>query len=122
MNGVAKLIGCKQFFKENSTNSETVKLLKSALYKYGPLAVSIKVAESRYGYIGNETYGNEACMPNEESGVNHAVILSGWKSDGWEIQNSWSDLWGDEGYGYLKYDYDCGISTMALLPILEYTL
>jgi len=59
-------------------------------------------------------------MPTEDFGTNHAVTLSGWTKDAWEIQNSWSDQWGDKGYGYISYKYDCGISEEPIIPLVEY--
>jgi hypothetical protein len=35
----------------------------------------------------------------------HAVVVVGWTSDGWLIQNSWGDGWGDEfGRGVIPWD------------------
>jgi len=118
--GLGRITGCKQFIRKGATADQTITLLKRALYKYGPLAISIRVATEDFGYLGKEVYNNSACMPTPTEGVNHAVILSGWTKNAWEIQNSWSDLWGDQGYGYIAYEHDCGISTMALLPTLEF--
>jgi C1A family cysteine protease len=39
----------------------------------------------------------------------HAICLTGWKTIDnelyFEFINSWGDLWGDKGYGYLNYRY-----------------
>lgn len=35
----------------------------------------------------------------------HCMVLYGWNEKGWLIQNSWGELWGDNGRAILPYDY-----------------
>jgi hypothetical protein len=49
------------------------------------------------------------------------VLLTGWivRADGkrfLEIENSWSENWGADGFGYIDEVADCGIEGMVLLP------
>ena len=121
--GYAKVTGCNKFVASDPSNyNNTKKLLQSALYKYGPLSVLIRVVgTSNFGILDGSVYDDPQCMPSEGNETNHAVTLTGWTEDAWEIQNSWSDLWGDNGYGYISYNHDCGISQDAIIPILEFT-
>jgi hypothetical protein len=93
--------------------------VKKALYKLGPLAISIDVTQGMLLYIGG------AFNDSECSGVwdklDHTVLLTGWKIiDGvevWEIKNSWSTYWGDNGYLYVQNENQesgCGITTDAI--------
>lgn len=45
--------------------------------------------------------------PNESWQGGHAVLFTGYDDSTklLEFQNSWSDAWGDGGYGYLPYEY-----------------
>ena len=91
--------------------------LKSAILKYGALAVAY------YG-DGNDANGyynpkTSAHYINESLGINHAVSVIGWDDnfskdnflitppgDGaWIVKNSWGTDWGDEGIVYISY-YD----------------
>jgi C1A family cysteine protease len=59
---------------------------------------------------------------NSDAILDHVVLVTGWRTYasgvwGWEIENSWSDLWGDHGYGYIRGGLDehgnrtdCGIT------------
>jgi C1A family cysteine protease len=53
----------------------------------------------------------------------HIVLLTGWAvhegKSYLEIQNSWSEFWGADGYGYIDEEYDCGIYAMAVLPHIK---
>ena len=99
--------------------------LKLAIYQKGPLAVyiigSLPTFTSYQG--GTEPYTDSNC--NSSAPLDHGVLLTGWKEFGddwaWEIQNSWSDFWGDHGYAYIRHgtDYDCGITLGAFLPVVE---
>jgi hypothetical protein len=81
----------------------TVRDLKAALLER-PLAVAMTVHEDFFCYTGG-------CYASEEEGSpNHAVLLVGWDDahcDGagaWIIKNSWGPEWGEDGYGYLRYN------------------
>ena len=81
--------------------SET--LLRGVLIKFGPTAIGVKVYKNWYrqekGHIPTATFWERV------QGVlgGHAICLTGHnpQTKEYEFKNSWSNRWGDEGYGYL---------------------
>lgn len=113
---VAKVKGCWQVEPKN------VEQLKRALFLYGPVAVAIAAYPDFAQWQGPDIYpGFEATMDN----LTHAVTLTGYGVKNgvpyWEIQNSWSDFWGVDGYGWIKQDLksDIGITLDAFVPVVE---
>ncbi|KAH0787337.1 Clan CA, family C1, cathepsin L-like cysteine peptidase [Histomonas meleagridis] len=98
--------------------------LKLAVYQKGPLAVYIIGSLPTFTAVQGEVMYNDP-MCNSTAPLDHGVLLTGWKQFGndwaWEIQNSWSDMWGDSGYAYIKhgFDTDCGVTQGAFLPVVE---
>jgi cathepsin L len=107
--------------------------LKQTVYQFGPVSVSIKAGLDKFVLWqpgdGKRPYDDPDC--NNSVPFDHCVLLTGWRSYeekglwAWEIQNSWSDLWGDEGYGYIRggvvdkatgVKHDCGVTNNAYLP------
>ena len=43
-------------------------------------------------------------ISNRYFGGSHAVIIVGWEKDGFIIQNSWGESWGNNGRGKVPYD------------------
>jgi C1A family cysteine protease len=87
-----------------------------ALFRLGPLAIGIAVSDSMLLYT-NGTFNDTTCTGAADDLV-HAVVLTGWKVlDGvftWEVKNSWSTHWGDEGYVYIQgenQEWNCGVTT-----------
>lgn len=97
--------------------------LKLALYQKGPLAVAILASLPSFTKYQGGVYNDPKC--NSDAELDHCVLLTGWKKFGddwaWEIQNSWSDTWGDKGYAYIKHGFanDCGITLNAFLPVVK---
>ena len=117
-NTVGKVVGCKQVPPNDN------ELLKTVLYKYGPLAVAIVADQSGFSTLGSEIYDNDQCTTKLNK-IDHTVLLTGWAKVGdkeaWEIENSWSDVWGNKGFGLIAMgEHDCGITEDAILPIVEY--
>ena len=105
--------------------------LKKVVYGRGPVAVAILASLDSFVALppNQETpYYDPKCT--EDATSDHVVLLTGWKtfpdgSWGWEIQNSWSDQWGTNGYGYILGSerdgkkYNCGITNDAFMPEIE---
>lgn len=98
--------------------------IKQALYKFGPLAVTIN---------GNLPYRSGVFTSCGSTSQNHVVVLEGWVSDSkyasygggyWIIRNSWGS-WGEKGFLRIAYrkkgtDTPCnGAAAVATWAILE---
>ncbi len=84
--------------------SPTEEAIKTAIMDYGPVYVSVTADAAFQGYTG-DVFNN--CTAATQT--NHGVVLAGWDdamgaSGVWILRNSWSTLWGDEGYMYIPYD------------------
>jgi hypothetical protein len=93
--------------------------VKQALYRFGPLAVAIGVTESMLLYNGG-VFDDKTCTGALDD-LDHSVVLTGWKvidgKEAWEIKNSWSTWWGDQGYIYIQsenQEWSCGVTTDAV--------
>lgn len=102
----------------------TTAAVKEALYKYGPLAISINVIEEMALYTSG-VFDEETCSGADDDMI-HIVQLTGWKvidgKEAWEVKNSWSTYWGDEGYIYIQskdQTKNCGVTTRAVGVIVQ---
>ena len=83
-------------------------VLRAVAFKM-PLAVAMTV-ENDFYQLGEGIY--DGCK--EKTYPNHAVILSGYGKNYFEIRNSWGTDWGVGGYGKLKRNGDmCNILSYA---------
>jgi cathepsin L len=91
----------------------TVKVMKSALCRFGPLTVGVRVTDLFQAYSGG-IYEDD-----EPKGDPHGVCIVGW-DDGrgaWLLKNSWGTDWGEEGYMWIRYDVgDVGNSAVWVVP------
>jgi C1A family cysteine protease len=87
--------------------------IKTALCRYGPLAVAMFAGSYAFGTHDGITPIKE--FPNGQQGtdmngnvasVDHAIMIVGWNDSkhAWAIKNSWGEGWGVEGFGYVDYD------------------
>ncbi len=87
----------------------TIEGLKDAINKYGECGVSFSVFDT----FDNPKNGH--IKPHTAAGYrgSHWVVAVGYNDDTREIEfkNSWGKGWGDDGYGYLSYDYN-GVGTL----------
>jgi hypothetical protein len=98
----------------------TKKAVQEALYYFGPLAIGIAVTEDMLLYT-NGVFNDTTCTGASDDLV-HAVLLTGWTRDDngnlvWEVKNSWSEHWGDNGYVYVQgkdQEWNCGVTTDAV--------
>lgn len=102
----------------------TTDAVKQALLKFGPLAISINVIEEMSLYTSG-VFDNEQCTGTDSEMV-HIVQLTGWRvidgKEAWEVKNSWSTYWGDEGYIYIQsknQEWNCGVTTRAVAVEVE---
>jgi len=81
--------------------------IKKYIMENGGVSTSVIVEGwGDYGYNGSYVLSS----PNDGS-KNHAVVIVGWNdsisdnnvSGHWIFKNSWSEQWGDKGYGYIDY-------------------
>lgn len=56
---------------------------------------------------------------NIESGHTLAIIGYEDKLQSWIVKNSWGDLWGDQGYGYIHYDDISGLGNESYQFVFE---
>lgn len=72
--------------------------IKASL-KNGPISIALDASNFAFRFYKN---GVIDVPPSNSDALNHAVLLTGYGTDNngtyWIIQNSWGDMWGDEGY------------------------
>ncbi len=86
--------------------------IKATLYNHGPVSTGVCVGSSFSSYTSGYFTKDESANCN--GGINHYVVLVGWKdvssTEGyWILRNSWGTGWGESGYMYIKY----GISSVG---------
>ncbi|XP_045762819.1 cathepsin L-like proteinase [Maniola jurtina] len=97
----------------------SVNAMKVALYKYGPVTVSINANKAVMGY-NSGIFFDPTC---NDSGPNHGVAVVGYgKRDGadyWIAKNSWGEDWGQDGYIlFSATDNNCHLLENAYYPIV----
>ncbi|XP_055911642.1 procathepsin L-like [Eupeodes corollae] len=95
--------------------------MKEIIATLGPLACSMNAATESFVLYKEGIYDDEEC--NKED-VNHSVLVVGYGSengkDYWIVKNSWTDKWGEGGYGRIPRNKNsfCGIASECSYPIL----
>ena len=79
--------------------------MKQALIEHGPLAVSVGISTPVGGSFGAPGYAPDVYSCENDSTINHAVILVGYNDPGqyWIVRNSWGPGWNGDGYYKLAY-------------------
>lgn len=78
--------------------------LKKALCDRGPVAVRMW-ADDSFSDLADDSVYDANFTGKDGRKTNHVVLLVGWSETkgAWLIRNSWSEGWGDKGYGWVKY-------------------
>lgn len=93
----------------------SVDALKLALAKHGPVSVAIDASLKSFSFYSDGVFYDDKCKNNPE-GLDHAVLAVGYgELEGkpyWQIKNSWSIYWGNQGYILISTkDNNCGVMT-----------
>lgn len=96
--------------------------LKLALFKNGPVAVSIDAGHRSFVFYSHGVYYEPACGSKVEE-LDHAVLAVGYGTmqgePYWLVKNSWSTYWGNDGYVLMSMkDNNCGVATDATFVTL----
>ncbi|XP_064455228.1 procathepsin L-like isoform X1 [Ornithodoros turicata] len=97
--------------------------LRNAVATVGPVSVAIYAADGSFMSYRDGIYDNPHCR-SDYSSLTHAVVVVGYGTengtDYWLIKNSWSEYWGQKGFGKMARNRgnQCGIATAAVYPII----
>lgn len=106
-----------------NVTSGNVTALKTAIFKRGPVAVSIDAAHKSFSFYANGVYYEPECG-NKTENLDHAVLAVGYGvlngDPYWLVKNSWSTYWGNDGYVLMSMkDNNCGVATDATYPTFD---
>ncbi|OHD66885.1 MAG: hypothetical protein A2176_12550 [Spirochaetes bacterium RBG_13_51_14] len=81
----------------------TVREMKEALCKYGPISACVKATPAFQAYKSG--IFDEFADCSGERDINHAITIVGWddNKEAYLVKNSWGTQWGDKGYAWIKY-------------------
>ncbi len=92
-------------YVEGPQTVPSVKQIKNAIYKFGPVSAAVAV-DSKF-----QAYSGGIFDSDTSTNVNHAIVLVGWKDDEsvknggyWILRNSWGPGWGEGGYMRIAYN------------------
>ncbi|KAF6215755.1 hypothetical protein GE061_000088 [Apolygus lucorum] len=89
--------------------------LRLALFKHGPISIAIDASKKTFSFYSNGVYSDPNCKSAPED-LDHAVLAVGYgELNGkkyWLVKNSWSNMWGNDGYILIASDNNiCGVMT-----------
>lgn len=74
---------------------------------YAPMTILIYATTQFQSYTGGVYSGCPAVTTSSQ--INHAVLAIGYDTNGnYIIKNSWGTSWGQNGYGVISKNFDCG--------------
>ncbi|XP_038650967.1 digestive cysteine proteinase 1-like isoform X1 [Scyliorhinus canicula] len=105
-----------------NVTSGDMEALKIAIFKNGPVSVGMDASHKTFRFYSDGVYYDPNCR-NARTDLDHAVLAVGYGTLAgqpyWLIKNSWSTIWGDDGYVLMSMeDNNCGITTDPLYVIL----
>ena len=92
-----------------SPNYTKINVMKTLISESNPLVMSFSIKEIDFSY--QDTLNNEylglTYRPNPEDPCGHAVLIVGYDDSvgAFKFVNSWGTFWGNDGYGWLSYDF-----------------
>jgi cathepsin F len=116
----SKLVVASISSYKSATSFYSESTLQSNLVAWGPLSVCVD-AEAWQDYVSGILTHWECAFINV---LDHCVQLVGYNTTGstpyWIVRNSWTHVWGVDGYIYLEMWHDtCGIAHDATWPIVS---
>ena len=92
-------------------SSEDRQRIKTQLMEKGPLVTFMMATEDFMEWgIYNHNPNDYYPYPGRVEGINHCVVIVGWKDDSsiprggyWIVKNSWGSWWGYEGFFNIEY-------------------
>ncbi|XP_070788008.1 cathepsin L2-like [Pituophis catenifer annectens] len=92
------------------------KALLQAVATIGPISVAVDAGSTEFHFYKSGIFKNPW---NGDPHLSHAMLVVGYNSTKyWIVKNSWSRLWGDNGYMLLEQGSNqCGIANLACYPI-----
>lgn len=103
--------------------------MKCRLALYGPMHVSISIEKTSLESYKSGIWDDPEQNCSSTRTIDHAVYLVGYGTevsqtgdalDYWIVQNSWSSLWGTNGFFKIKRGINlCLIATDAMYPVLK---
>lgn len=79
--------------------------MKKVLIKKGPLLVGVSSENKAWRFYKKGIHSDNNTI------INHGVVLMGYTKDYWIIKNSWGEQWGMKGYMHLKMGNTSSVCT-----------
>lgn len=84
--------------------------IKAALVEHGPVAAGVFATDRFMSHQGTGVF-QETGGYDTRTGANHAIVIVGWNDNvnnsgkgAWIVKNSYGDLWGYQGFGFVAYE------------------
>jgi len=111
---IASQYKAKEFMRVRYNEPDEI---KAQLSKGRPVVVGILIYENFYNLKGKEVYNKAGGAPLG----GHAITIVGYNDSDktFKFINSWSEQWGDKGYGYIDYKWFSRVCQAAYVMIDE---